>query len=165
MTCETGKHSSTELSFIILDPEHWFSIAVTSLEGQKNFGIKQRKFVQPPRLPSQNQEQNTKLALSHIVNDFIKRKSSSKECSGQSGGEKKLKGNNLDHSPELSKLVGVEMHMHMLCEMNSACSQHLPVLPSILPLPTKAFINPNSFPTLIQNTKYKYTFALIFCFY
>lgn len=66
---------------------------MTSLEGQKYLGIKQRKFAWPPRLPSQNQGHNTKLALAHIVNDFIKRKSSSKECSGQSEEEKKLKSN------------------------------------------------------------------------
>lgn len=93
MTCESGKYRSTELNFIILDPEHWILIVMTSLEGQKNFGIKQRKFVWPPRLPLQNQGLNTKLALAHIVNDFIERKSSSKECSGQLGEEKKPKSN------------------------------------------------------------------------
>lgn len=66
---------------------------MTSLEGPKNFGIKQRKFIWPTRLPLQNQGHHTKLALAHIVNDFIKRKSSSKECSGQLGEEKKPKSN------------------------------------------------------------------------
>lgn len=38
----------------------------------------QQKLVQPPRLPFQNPGQIRKLALSHTVSDFVRRKSASK---------------------------------------------------------------------------------------